>query len=271
VLNLVKKLTLVSLVVSIAAPASVSSREPSTRSGLSVVTVNMAKETSPERVLREWRAAPSLRDSDIFMLQEVKEENGRSCIAAALGAELGMHVAYSPEGPGIMDRGLAILSRYPLRDVRIRPLKAFDLRFHSRKRFALTATVDTNSGPVSLVNVHLDTRLNTAERLAQLEPVMQDHAAAPARRVIAGDFNSNPFYWIDHVIPVPAVRSQARGVDEFMTRHGFRTAIAESTTTSDFLGMHLDWIWVSGLRAAASQVTPLDFSDHHAVWTRIEF
>jgi endonuclease/exonuclease/phosphatase (EEP) superfamily protein YafD len=35
--------------------------------------------------------------------------------------------------------------------------------------------------------------------------------------------------------------------------------------------MHLDWIWMSGLRSTGSQVLPLDFSDHHAVWTRLAF
>jgi endonuclease/exonuclease/phosphatase family metal-dependent hydrolase len=236
-----------------------------------VVTLNMAKETSAERVLREWQSAPTLKDADIFLLQEVKEDAGQPCIAFRLGSTLGMHVAYSPEGPGIVDRGLAILSRYPLRDVQIRTLKPFDLRFHSRKRFALTATAYTDNGPVRLIDVHLDTRLNTADRLAQLEPVMRESPADRGRLIVAGDFNSNPFYWLDHVVPLPAVRSQALGVHEYMTRQGFRTAIPESTTTSDFLGMHLDWIWVAGMQPAASQVTPLDFSDHHAVWTRVEF
>ena len=35
--------------------------------------------------------------------------------------------------------------------------------------------------------------------------------------------------------------------------------------------MHLDWIWVRGLKVRASRVYPLNFSDHHAVWTRVEF
>lgn len=213
---------------------------------------------------------PPLRDADIFLLQEVKEEAGKPCIAVRLASALGLHVAYSPEGPGVTDRGLAILSRFPLCDIRIRALKPFDLRFNSRARFVLSATADTPWGLVRVSDVHLDTRLNTVDRLAQLEPVVRD-SAFQGRHVVAGDFNSNPFYWIEHVIPLPAMKSQAQGVGEFMRRHGFRSGIPESAATHDFLGMHLDWIWVAGLRPAASQVIPLDFSDHHALWTRVEF
>jgi endonuclease/exonuclease/phosphatase family metal-dependent hydrolase len=155
--------------------------------------------------------------------------------------------------------------------VQIRPLRSYNLVFHTRVRFALSATAETPWGPVRFSNAHLDTRINTADRLAQLAPVVRDSAAFQGRRVVAGDFNSNPFYWVDHVLPLPAIRSQAYGVEDFMTQQGFRTAIPESATTFDYLGMHLDWIWLDGLRATASRVIPLQFSDHHAVWTRVEF
>jgi len=239
--------------------------------GVTIVTVNMAKETSPATVLREWNATPRLRNVDILLLQEVKEDAGSRCIANLLADAMGLHIAYSPEGPGVADRGLAILSRYPLRDAAARPLTRFDLTFHSRSRFALGATAETPWGPVRIQNVHLDTRLNSADRLAQLEPALRDSARFGGRRIIAGDFNSNPFYWIGHVVPLPGWQSQAAAVDSFMRKRGFHTAIAERETTFDYLGMHLDWIWMTGLRSTESQVVPLQFSDHHAVWTRLEF
>jgi hypothetical protein len=52
---------------------------------------------------------------------------------------------------------------------------------------------------------------------------------------------------------------------------GFHTAIPVATTTFDYLGMHLDWIWLAGARPSAYRVYPLRFSDQHAVWTRIKF
>ncbi len=265
------KLTLPLVAALLAVPAVSPSTVPSRGRGVTIVTLNMAKETSAARVLREFDAAPGLRNADIFLLQEVKEEAGSPCIAHRLGEAMGLHVAYSSEGPGVPDRGLAILSRFPLRDIEVRKLKRFDLRFHSRARFALSATAETPWGPLRLHDVHLDTRLNAADRLAQLGPVIHEDGKFAARRIIAGDFNSNPFYWVEHVLPLPALHSQAAAVDSFMKGQGFRTAIAERTATSDFLGIHLDWIWMTGLRAAASQVLPLRFSDHHAVWTRVEF
>jgi endonuclease/exonuclease/phosphatase (EEP) superfamily protein YafD len=88
--------------------------------------------------------------------------------------------------------------------------------------------------------------------------------------IVGGDFNSNFFYWVEHVLPLPG-RSQAHGVRNFMVRNGFSTAIPAGETTFDYLGMHLDWIWLRGLESRASRVYPLDFSDHHAVWTRVTF
>ena len=89
--------------------------------------------------------------------------------------------------------------------------------------------------------------------------------------MIAGDFNSNPFYWVDHILPLPSWRSQAVNVNGFMRSRGFVSAIPESATTFDYLGMHLDWIWTAGLQSTGYRVLPLKFSDHHAVWTRVEF
>jgi len=237
--------------------------------GLSVVTVNMAKETSTSRVVGEWTRSPHIRTADILLLQEVQENPGTECVATGLGRALGLHVAYMPEAAGVKDRGLAILSRFPLRDVQSQRLKRFDLRFHSRDRFALSALADTPYGPLRIEDVHLDTRLNAADRLAQLEPAVQ-RPGASEKRIVAGDFNSNPFYWVGHVLPLPAWQSQAVAVEAFMRGRGFRSAIPESATTFDYLGMHLDWIWMAGLRSAASEVIPLDFSDHHAVWARLE-
>ena len=180
-------------------------------------------------------------------------------------------MAYSPAKEGVTDQGLAILSRYPLRDIQVQPLKHFDLRYRSRTRIALAATTDSPWGAVRIFNAHLDTRLNTQQRLEQLQPVLHATGEVQGPVIVGGDFNSNRFYWVEHVLPLPVWRSQALGVQDYMVRQGFRTAIPAGRTTFDYLGMHLDWIWLRGLESGASQVYPLDFSDHHAVWTRVQF
>jgi endonuclease/exonuclease/phosphatase family metal-dependent hydrolase len=221
--------------------------------GLSVVTLNMAKEPSAAKITAELRTVPALQSADVFLLQEVRPQATADEVAKALG----LHAAGSDE--------LAILSRYPLRDVRVRPLPQYDLVFHSRRRYVMSATAETPWGPVRLVNTHLDTRLNSADRLTQLGAAVE---SAAVTTIVGGDFNSNWFYWIGHVLPLPA-RSQARGVEEFMGRAGYRSAIPSAATTFDWLGQHLDWIWVRGMKTGESRVIPLAFSDHHACWSRV--
>jgi endonuclease/exonuclease/phosphatase family metal-dependent hydrolase len=210
----------------------------------------------------ELRSIPELRDADVFLLQEV---SGAS--ADGLAVKLRLHVATSQPAPGTGDR-LAILSRYRLHDVRVRQLRKYDLVFHTRARFALSATAETPWGPVRVLNTHLDTRINSAQRLTQLDAVVKD--AGGGRTILGGDFNSNRFYWVNHVIPLPGWRSQASSVEEFMTRAGYRTAVPRGATTFDYLGQHLDWIWLRGIGTTASRVYPLKFSDHHACWARVE-
>jgi endonuclease/exonuclease/phosphatase family metal-dependent hydrolase len=221
------------------------------------VTLNMAKETDATKIAAELAANPDLRNADLLLLQEVKDGT-----AAALGARFGLAVARA-------DVELAILSRYPLRDVEVRALQRCDLVFHTRVRYALSATAQTPWGPLRIVDTHLDTRLNPADRLAQLNGALRASPGAGAV-IVAGDFNSNPFFWIDHILPLPAVRSQASRVEEHMTRAGYASAIPRAAATFDYFGMHLDWIWLRGLRAAGSRVYPLAFSDHHACWARVE-
>ena len=252
---LVRKFTLLCL---LALPIALSA---GTRE-LSVVTLNLAKESSAERMAAELTAIAALRDADVFLLQEVEPRSA----AVDLAAKLRLHVVGSKEAAELPNLGLAILSRYPLRDVRVRPLTKYDLVYRSRSRFALAATADTPWGPVRIVNTHLDTRLNAADRLAQLTDAVRDTGGGPA--IVGGDFNSNWFYWIHHVLPLPAW-SQTKSVEAFMTRAGYRSAIP-SLTTFDWLGQRLDWIWVRGLKSTGSRVFPLKFSDHHACWAAVQ-
>jgi endonuclease/exonuclease/phosphatase family metal-dependent hydrolase len=229
---------------------------------MSVVTLNLAKEPSVAKMADELRSIPALRDADVFLLQEVAAGT-----AGPLGAALGLRVAEAPESAGAHDVELAILSRYPLRDVRLRSLGRYTLVFHSRLRYALTAVADTPGGAVRIVDTHLDTRINITDRLAQLDGAMAELPGGAA--LVGGDFNSNPFFWIDHVVPLPALPPQSARVEQHMRGRGFESSIPRSATTFDYLAMHLDWIWLRGLRTTSWRVYPLKFSDHHACWARI--
>jgi endonuclease/exonuclease/phosphatase family metal-dependent hydrolase len=231
---------------------------------VSVVTLNMAKETDAPRMLSELRAVTALRSADVLLLQEVKDHAAED-IAHGLGLHVVRQHALNSD-----EQGLAILSRWPLSDVRVLQLPAYDLGFHSRHRLALAATAASPAGPIRICTTHLDTRLNAAERLKQIAPLVDEAIRGGRPVLIGGDFNSNPFYWAAHVLPLPALHHQSESVWEYMRARGFQTTLPVEATTFDHLGMHLDWIWSRGLRAGDSAVFPLEFSDHHAVRMRVE-
>jgi endonuclease/exonuclease/phosphatase family metal-dependent hydrolase len=236
---------------------------------LQLVTLNTAKETHSLEIVRQLRAAPRVRDADVILLQEVAHAQGRpGSVADEVAAELKMRVAYAPAAPGVSDQGLAIISRYPLREIRIVPLCRYSLLWHSRTRFALTATIDAPGGAIRISNAHLDTRVNGPDRVKQLEDALKDESPGVAR-IIAGDFNTNNFYWLGHALPLPLPGSQTGVIRRSMEKHGFVSALASDTPTFDHLGMHLDWVFSRGLRVRNTEVVPMAFSDHHAVWAEL--
>jgi endonuclease/exonuclease/phosphatase family metal-dependent hydrolase len=185
-----------------------------------------------------------------------------------MAAELKLNVVYAPAAPGVVDAGLAVLSRYPLRDVRIVKLCRYDLLWHSRARFALSVTAATPAGDVRISNAHLDTRVNASDRVKQLEDALKDDAPG-AIRIVAGDFNTNNFYWLFHSLPVPVPQIQTTAIRESLAKRGFVSALPGSTATFDHLGMQLDWVFSRGLRVRNTAVIPIAFSDHHALWAEL--
>jgi endonuclease/exonuclease/phosphatase family metal-dependent hydrolase len=240
-----------------------------TTGGLSVVSLNLARETNAGRILADLAKVATVRNADIFLLQEaVHSDSAVTGIAGELANALNMNVVAVPAGPGVYDQGLAILSRYPISDRSVRALKKCDLRFRSRERFALAVTVLTPAGPVRIWNVHLDTRINSIERLEQLAPVLVDARAVPGPKIIGGDFNTNSFYWLGNVLPLPWVEDQGESIRRHMSAAGFTAPFQAGRATFDYLKMHLDWIYQQNLEVREAAVYPMLFSDHHALLLR---
>src|ERR1041385_3382071 len=233
---------------------------------ISVASLNLAHEASYEKVLHDVDAAPRLRNADILLLQEVSHQEGGPSIASRLADHLGYSVAFSPEGEKIYDRGLAVVSKYPIEDSKVEWLTPYNLRFHTRRRFALEVMLRVPSGELRIWNAHLDTRINPDQRLDQIQPVMDEAAQLTGPRLIGGDFNTNDFYWIGHVLPIPHGGSYRSTVRRSMARIGFQTPFPDGLTTLPLIRQHLDWLFVNGLEALSSSAEPLPFSDHHAVW-----
>jgi endonuclease/exonuclease/phosphatase family metal-dependent hydrolase len=237
---------------------------------VSAVTLNVAREADAARVVAGIQSVSRLRDADVFLFQEVvHDETQKSNLAQDVARELGYFVCFAPAASGAFDQGLGIVSRYPLADTRIQQLKRCDLRFRSRDRFAIAATVRTPRFDLRVWNAHLDTRINAGERVEQLQPVIDEAARYPGPRLIGGDFNTNELYWLGNVVPLPGGRSHGATLRQAMKRNGFETPLDGALNTYPALRRHLDWIFVAEVRTWDTSIEPAPFSDHRAVWVRL--
>ncbi|HKE82731.1 MAG TPA: endonuclease/exonuclease/phosphatase family protein, partial [Vicinamibacterales bacterium] len=183
------------------------------------------------------------------------------------------HSVYAPAdllGKG-QTQGLAIVSRNPIDDAQITVLSHHHLRFRSRCRIALWATVSTPDGPVRIVNVHLDTRINTDDRLAQLAPILErlEHDQRP--QIIGGDFNTMDVGWFQSMWPLPYAQHQAKAVRTLMATEGFHTPFVGTRATFKLMGLplKLDWLFLKGIKALDWSVDEARLSDHRGVWARV--
>lgn len=130
--------------------------------------------------------------ADIIALQEVDDRTKRCGglnQVAELGRRLNMHPAYgsfmSYDGGWY---GLALLSRYPL--VNVRPLRLPD---GNEPRVALIVDIRLPNGEVvTAVNVHFDWVQNDGFRFAQATMVRDAVAKLPHPAILMGDFNDLP-------------------------------------------------------------------------------
>lgn len=234
-------------------------------SSLSVVSINLAKKTDAELMVREIQAVEHARNADLYLFQEVVQPDGATSVAEEMARKLNMHVVFAPCAPGITNQGLAILSRYPLRDREVLPLKQFNLTMRSRTRIALAATMETPFGPVRVINTHLDSRINASQRVEQLTPVVEANRKFNGYRILGGDLNTNPFFWVSHVLPLRGKNGQGTAVRQLLASNGYTTPFT-THSTHDFLGLQLDWVFFKDLATHGSGTEVLRFSDHHAIW-----
>ena len=165
--------------------------------------------------------------------------------------------------------GLAVISRFPLNETAVIPLEHFNLVYRSRDRIALAQTVETPLGDVRLFNLHLDSRVNSDQRLDQLSSVLEAADKETRPVIVGGDFNTGDFYWVGHVLPLPGQRNQRRALLTRMAAGGYQTPFESTGPTHDRLGLKLDWIFLRKLRPLAAGTQEISFSDHHAIWADI--
>jgi endonuclease/exonuclease/phosphatase family metal-dependent hydrolase len=234
-----------------------------------VVTFNVHGDDGAT-IAQAFRSNPTLAAADVVLLQEVSAF-GRCSAACAAGDALGLASVFAPghqQDGGTS--GVAILSRWPLRDPQVIELPYQSAVFNSARRIAVAATIDGRDGPIRLIATHLENRINPAARVAQLQPVLEHARSFPGAVVIGGDMNTSPFVWIGHMIPIPAGIQDNR-LERAARAAGLDTPVADGTATSQWLGMRLDALYTKGVIARRHGVEQsVRISDHLPLWLDVE-
>jgi endonuclease/exonuclease/phosphatase (EEP) superfamily protein YafD len=238
-----------------------------------VITLNMAGNSSAQQILDEFERLPVFSEADVVFLQEVVHSEEGEAVLKTLVDRLHLHAAFATSTePGLDGKleGIAILSRRRIYETQAFDLNRFGLHLRSRCRLALAATVETPFGqPVRVFGVHLDTRINSTERRAQLLPVIEAAESFDGPAIIGGDFNTNDVYWVRHLLPVPYLYNQRQPLRKFLQQRGFSTPLNGDRPTFEHFGFGLDWIFLRSLTASEWGIEPIGFSDHRAVWMRL--
>jgi endonuclease/exonuclease/phosphatase family metal-dependent hydrolase len=242
---------------------------------LRVVTFNVHRET-PEKVIEGITKDPALANADIFILQEVhRVETAATKLspcspACVLAKQLGYHAIYAPghmQGDG--SDGVAVVSRIPLKSAEVIELPYFNVHYNSGRRVALAVTLEHQGKPLTIYAVHLDNRINVADRAKQMLPVLEHANRHDTPVIIAGDFNTSPFTWVSGVIPV-LTTTQDNNFERLVRAHGFATPVKDSGPTHHHLWMKLDGIYTRGFDTTSfATAKARDVSDHLALWATL--
>jgi endonuclease/exonuclease/phosphatase family metal-dependent hydrolase len=238
---------------------------------LKVVTFNVQRQPG-DIVADAIQKEPVLRDADVILLEEVHRVDLSLCSGACIvGKHLGYHVAYAA-GHAQDDGtdGVAIVSRYPIRDTEVIELPAYDVHWNDGRRIALAAKIDFGDRPVSVYAVHLENRITVAQRRHQMLPVLAHAEKQTTPVIIGGDLNTSPFTWIGHAVPV-LTNEQDDEMESLVRKHGFDTPVVDSGATSRYLGMKLDAIYTKGFATKYfSTAHAGNISDHIALWAQMQ-
>jgi endonuclease/exonuclease/phosphatase family metal-dependent hydrolase len=240
---------------------------------ISALSLNLHGTRDTEGILAGLREAGGFERADLMLFQEVlRPREGGPGAVDGLAQALGMHLSFAAgfELRNGEQEGLAVLSRYPILETRVIPLQRHNLLWKSRRRVALAVAVQTPAGHLQVYNLHLDTRVNLKARLEQLRPVAEEAATDPGPVLVGGDFNTNPFRWGAHTVPLLVAPDQGVGLLSFMNELGYSSAFPRRTPTSRWLRMQLDWLFLRNLRAGPVAIQPISFSDHHALYACLQ-
>lgn len=222
-------------------------------------------------LIKHLKHDPEIGGAAIIGLQEVdrnKKRTGNTNTVKLLAAELGKHYAWAAPPtakPNLEEEtGVAILSNYPLADVRriVLPHKGPG----GRRRAAIGATVTIAGTPLRFYSVHSETRLDGKKKLEQMSAVLEDLKQYPkiAHAVVVGDLNT----WEP---------SAGKRTSELFTKENFSTPFDNGKSTFFRkillfpLRLKLDWVWLRGLEATGHGIDKeISLSDHWPLWAVVK-
>lgn len=206
-----------------------------------------------------------LKEATILGLQEVNRHHrktGYRDVASELANSLGLYYAFAVENPyqkGGGERGLAILSRFPMSQVERIALP------HAgpggRRRIALGTTVHLGPNRLRVYSIHLESRIANRKHADQLTTVLTDANRYPELpTVILGDFNTVYF--------------RTEQTFDLLKASDFQTKLYEGSSFRKVLLLRkkLDWIWTRNLEILESGVQEqIEASDHRPVWALLRW
>ena len=185
---------------------------------IKAVAWNIERGTRFEGILDALKNHKELKEADLLLLTELDHgmaRSGNRFVASELAAELKLNYAFAPvyialqKGSGVEEfapgentnsiHGLALFSRYPMRNVHTVPLpNGKDKMWGKEKRIghlrALIADIMHSSGEFRAVTVHLDAHCSREHRHRQMKIII-DHldTLPPLPTLIGGDWNTTTF------------------------------------------------------------------------------
>ena len=248
-------------------------KQTSTPQEIKIVSYNIRWRSGDElkKIIELLKNDPEVGGAAIVGLQEVdrrKKRSGHSNTVKIIADELGLYYAWaappSPKPNDEEETGVALLSVYPLSDVR-----RIVLPHHGpnrRRRVALGATVEIENRRWRVYSAHAETRIPFDKKLEQFKALLEDLAPYPSDMpaIIMGDLNT----W--------EARAGRRTI-KFFTDAGLKTSFGKEPTFRRRvmfmpIELELDWVWLRGLEAASFGIDrTIEVSDHWPLWTNVKF
>jgi endonuclease/exonuclease/phosphatase family metal-dependent hydrolase len=238
---------------------------------LKVVSYNIRWRSGDDlkKVIKLLQDDTEVGGAAILGLQEVdrrKKRSGNTNTVKLIADALGLHYVWAaPPTAKPTDEeetGVAILSVYPLSDVRriVLPHPGPN----QRRRVALGATVEIDNRKWRVYSAHAETRVPFDKKLEQFKAILEDLGRYPSDMpaVVMGDLNT----W---------EAGAGRKTIKFFSDAGLKTPFGAQPTFRRRvllvpIELELDWVLVRGLETVGYGIDrTLEVSDHWPLWTKV--